>query len=89
MGVKDPKKESDAIAGMFDLIEDNIETNMDRTSYLKIAMDVALKDKPLSDSDFSSFAGENKVNTEQQLDEFWPDYADVDQLTLNQFFRKV
>ena len=83
------KKESNAIAGMFDLIEDNIETDMDRTSYLKIAMDVALKDKPLSDSDFSSFAGENKVNTEQQLDEFWPDYADVDQLTLDQFFRKV
>ena len=83
------KKESSAIAGMFDLIEDNIETDMDRTSYLKIAMDVALKDKPLSESDFSCFAGENKVNTVENLDEFWPDYADVDQLTLDQFFRKV
>ena len=83
------KKESNAIAGMFDLIEDNIETNMDRSSYLKIAMDVALKDKPLSDSDFSTFTGENRDNTEEKLDEFWPDYADVDQLTLEQFFRKV
>ena len=83
------KKEINAIAGMFDLIEDNIETNMDRTSYLKIAMDDALKDKPLTDSDFSTFAGENRDNTEEKLDEFWPDYADVDRLTLEQFFRKV
>ena len=83
------KKESSAISGMFDLIADNIETNMDRTSYLKIAMDIATKDQPLSEKDFSTFQGENKVNTEQNLDEFWPDYANVDQLTLEQFFRAV
>lgn len=83
------KKDSNAIAGMFDLIEDNIETNMDRTNYLKIAVDAAMKDKPLSDDDFSTFTGENKVNSEEQLDEFWPDYADVDQRTLQYFFREV
>ncbi len=81
------KKDSDIIPGMFSLIENNIITDMSKGTYLKIAMDAVLKDKPLSEEDFSTFEGENVVNHEEKLDEFWPDYTQVDQLTLDTFFR--
>ncbi len=83
------KKNSKAISGMFDLIEDNIQTNMDRTNYLKIAMDAVLKDEPLSDADFSIYNGTSINNEDARLDEFWPDYSDVDRLTLQYFFREA
>ena len=82
------KRDSDVVPGIFSLIEDNIQTDMDKGTYLKIAMDAALGE-PLSDKDFSTFEGKNLFNEEEQLDEFWPDYEQVDQLILDTFFREV
>ncbi len=87
--VKLAKKDSDVIPGMFSLIEDNIVTNMDKGTYLKIAMDAVMSSEPLSDKDFSTFEGENLYNEEEQYDEFWPDYEQVDRLVLDTFFREV
>ena len=87
--IKLAKRDSDVIPGMFSLIEDNIVTNMDKGTYLKIAMDVAISGEPLSDKDFSTFEGENVVNYEENKDEFWPDYEQVDRLVLDTFFRQV
>lgn len=83
------KRNSDTIPGMFDLIEDNIMTDMSKGTYLKIAMDVAVKDGALTENDFSTFEGRNVVNEAEQLDEFWPDYTQVDKLTLDYFYRQV
>jgi hypothetical protein len=74
---------------MFSLIEDNIMTDMDKGTYLKIAMDAVMGSEPLSSKDFSTFEGENRVNHEENLDEFWPDYEQVDRLVLETFFREV
>ena len=87
--IKLAKKDSDVIPGMFSLIEDNIVTNMEKGTYLKIAMDIALNGELLNDSDFSTFEGENRVNHEADKDEFWPDYEQVDKLVLDTFFRQV
>jgi len=86
--IKLQKQDSDTVPGLFKIIEGNIVTNMEKGTYLKIAMDAVLKDEPLSKDDFSSFEGKNVVNHEENLDEFWPDYTQVDQLTLDTFFRK-
>ncbi|MDT3843908.1 MAG: LCP family protein [Bacillota bacterium] len=83
------KRDSDVIPGMFSLIEDNIVTNMKKGTYLKIAMDAVLRGEPLSDKDFSTLEGENLVNHEEEKDEFWPDYEQVDQLVLDTFFRQM
>ncbi|SFR79471.1 LCP family protein [[Clostridium] aminophilum] len=83
------KRDSDVIPGMFSLIEDNIVTNMKKGTYLKIAMDAVLSGEPLSDKDFSNLEGENLVNHEEEKDEFWPDYEQVDQLVLDTFFRQM
>jgi hypothetical protein len=83
------KRNSDTIPGMFDLIEDNIMTDMSKGTYLKIAMDVVVKDGALTENDFSTFEGRNVVNEAEQLDEFWPDYTQVDKLTLDYFYRQV
>ena len=83
------KRDSDVVTGMFSLIEGNIMTNMEKGTYLKIAMDAVMSGEPLSSKDFSTFEGESRVNREEQLDEFWPDYQQVDQLVLDTFFREV
>ena len=83
------KRNSDTIPGMFDLIEDNIMTDMSKGTYLKIAMDVAVKDGALTENDFSTFEGRNVVNEAEQLDEFWPDYTQLDKLTLDYFYRQI
>ena len=83
------KRDSNVIPGMFSLIEDNIVTNMDKGTYLKIAMDAVMSGEPLSDKDFSTFEGKNILNQEAQKDEFWPDYEQVDRLVLDTFFREV
>jgi hypothetical protein len=62
---------------------------MDKGTYLKIAMDAVMSGEPLSSKDFSTFEGESRVNQEEYLDEFWPDYQQVDQLVLDTFFRQV
>ena len=87
--IKLAKRDSDVVTGLFSLIEDNIVTNMDKGTYLKIAMDAVMSGEPLSSKDFSTFEGESRVNQEEYLDEFWPDYQQVDQLVLDTFFRQV
>ena len=50
-------------------------------------MDVAAKDKLLSEADFHRVPGEYRRG--EVYDEFYADYAALDQLILELFYRKV
>ena len=81
------KKDKNTIPHMFDAIESNMETNMQKGTYVKIAMDVAAKDKLLSQEDFHRVPGEYRRG--EVYDEFYADYYALDQLILDLFYRKV
>ncbi|SFG65484.1 LCP family protein [Oribacterium sp. WCC10] len=83
------KKDSDTIPGLFELIENNIVTDMSKGTYLKIALDIALNNEKFTNDNFSNLEGKSVVNHEENLDEFWPDYEYLDKLTLKYFFRSV
>jgi hypothetical protein len=71
---------------MFDLIEDSIITDMDKGTYLNLAMEMLTNTELLADDSFLIPKGEEKIT---EYDEFWPDYSDIDKLVLNIFFREV
>ena len=81
------KKDKNTIPHMFDAIESNMETNMQKGTYVKIAMDVAAKDKLLSEEDFYRVPGEYRRG--EVYDEFYADYYALDQMILELFYRKV
>ena len=81
------KKDKNTIPHMFDAIESNMETNMQKGTYVKIAMDVAAKDRLLSEEDFYRVPGEYRRG--EVYDEFYADYYALDQLILQLFYRKV
>lgn len=81
------KKDKNTIPHMFDAIESNMETNMQKGTYVKIAMDVAAKDKLLSQEDFHRVPGEYRRG--EVYDEFYADYYALDQLILELFYRKA
>lgn len=80
------KKDKSALPGLFHVIDDNIITNMEKSTYLDLALDIMMKDDPLSEDSFITPKGEMRMT---EHDEFWPDYADIDKLVLNIFFREV
>lgn len=80
------KKDKETLKGMFDLIEDSIITDMDKGTYLNLALEMLTKSELLSENSFITPKGEEKIT---EYDEFWPDYSDIDKLVLNIFFREV
>ena len=72
---------------MFEAMENNMVTNMQKGTYVKIAMDVAAQDKLLNEEDFHRVPGEYRRG--EVYDEFYADYAALDQLILELFYRKV
>lgn len=80
------KQDSNTIPHLFDLMQDNIITDMQKADYLKIAMDIAMSADPLTEDDFCSYNGKN---TTTDYDEYWPDYEDIDKLVLSLFYNKV
>ena len=81
------KKDKNTIPHMFEAIESNMVTNMQKGTYVKIAMDVAAQDKLLNEEDFHRVPGEYRRG--EVYDEFYADYAALDQLILELFYRKV
>lgn len=84
--ISQQKKDKDTVPEMFHLIDDNIITNMDKGTYLNLALEVLMKDDPLSESSFITPKGDIRVT---EYDEFWPDYVDIDKSVLNIFYREV
>ncbi|MBP3198580.1 MAG: LCP family protein [Butyrivibrio sp.] len=81
------KKDKNTIPHMFEAMENNMVTNMQKGTYVKIAMDVAAQDKLLNEEDFHRVPGEYRRG--EVYDEFYADYAALDQLILELFYRKV
>jgi anionic cell wall polymer biosynthesis LytR-Cps2A-Psr (LCP) family protein len=90
------KADNKTISNMFQLIQDHIQTNMDKGQYLKVALDMA-KSGPLEDQDFETIPGESRqgeeinpdTNQNQLYDQFYPDYKALDQLILADFYRTI
>ncbi|MDD6283451.1 MAG: LCP family protein, partial [Oribacterium sp.] len=90
------KADNKTISNMFQLIQDHIQTNMDKGQYLKVALDMA-KSGPLEDQDFETIPGESRqgeeinpdTNQNQMYDQFYPDYKALDQLILADFYRTI
>lgn len=90
------KKDNKTISNMFQLIQDHIQTNMDKGQYLKVALDMA-NSGPLEDQDFETIPGESRqgeeinpdTNQNQMYDQFYPDYKALDQLILADFYRTI
>ena len=80
------KQDSSTIPHLFDLVQDNIMTDMEKADYLKVAMDIAMSSDPLTEEDFCSYNGENVAG---EHDEYWPDYEDIDKLVLSLFYNKA
>lgn len=80
------KKDSDTVPQLFHIIDDNIITNMEKSTYLDLALEILMKEDPLSESSFITPKGEIRLT---EYDEFWPDYTDIDKSVLNIFYREV
>lgn len=80
------KKDSDTVPQLFHIIDDNIITNMEKSTYLNLALEILMKEDQLSESSFITPKGDIRVT---EYDEFWPDYMDIDKSVLNIFYREV
>ena len=84
--ISEQKKDKDTVPQMFQLLDDNIITNMEKGTYLDLALEILMKDDPLSESSFITPKGDIRIT---EYDEFWPDYMDIDKSVLNIFYREV
>ncbi len=84
--ISQQKRDTGTVPQLFHIIDDNIITNMEKSTYLDLALEVLMKDDPLSESSFITPKGDIRVT---EYTEFWPDYMDIDKSVLNIFYREV
>lgn len=79
------KKDGNTISEMFELIQNNMITSMDKGEYLRLAMDMAAAGA-LTEESFMVLPGENVEG--ERFDEFYPDEPGVDEQILHLFYRE-
>lgn len=79
------KTNSNVVSDMFDAIQEDMYTDMNKAQYLKIALDT-MQNQSIVSGDFETIQGESKLG--QLHDEFYPDMDQTKQTILDLFYRE-